>query len=261
MAIADRGEIVLIVVVKYPGHAARILGELLARIRAHQQRQAQEYRQHEQRHPVHMNNRLLGALYNISRSGCDIYFFHVMMNMCSPNDLPCILAANGYYIAVVVLGNSSFSPSGGTAALAVPATSRDVSHQGGASPNLQHFLPLVILFLCLAATKGDYCAKFSEDGCTAPDTTKYKQEFTPACNRHDACYGCGALHEVNRKSCDQAFLSDMKSICRNSYSDKLDECLAVAQFYFSVVDTFGWLFYRPKGITGHCDDVVACLPS
>lgn len=60
--------------------------------------------------------------------------------------------------------------------------------------------------------------------------------FTPACDRHDYCYGtCGS----NRATCDRRFYDDMKAICAKRSWWTRSSCYAAAWTYYQAVKTFG----------------------
>ncbi|MCS6871810.1 MAG: phospholipase A2 [Anaerolineae bacterium] len=60
--------------------------------------------------------------------------------------------------------------------------------------------------------------------------------FTPACNRHDICYGtCGS----NRAACDSRFYEDMRAICATRSWWTRTSCYAAAWTYYQAVRNFG----------------------
>ncbi|KAK7098034.1 hypothetical protein V1264_004924 [Littorina saxatilis] len=75
-----------------------------------------------------------------------------------------------------------------------------------------------ILALTLWKVDGD-CDGGDVDGCTNfyfYDT--YEAIFTPACNRHDVCYGCGAKFNYDQAKCDRIFYNHMLAACRSNYA-------------------------------------------
>eukprot|EP00112_Aurelia_sp_Birch-Aquarium-sp1_P007971 Seg187.12 transcript_id=Seg187.12/GoldUCD/mRNA.D3Y31 product="Conodipine-M alpha chain" protein_id=Seg187.12/GoldUCD/D3Y31 len=54
------------------------------------------------------------------------------------------------------------------------------------------------------------------NGCSVPlgMNAPYKDQFTPACNKHDICYGCGHHYNWSRTQCDKSFHEDMNTICK-----------------------------------------------
>ncbi|KAK3733985.1 hypothetical protein QZH41_009840, partial [Actinostola sp. cb2023] len=101
------------------------------------------------------------------------------------------------------------------------------------------------------------------NGCSVPlgIATPYKGRFTPACNKHDICYGCGHHFNWTRDLCDDGFLADMKTTCKHLFSHvrrkrflsallevwyffqginkEERRCKLFADMYYKVVRTFG----------------------
>ncbi len=87
----------------------------------------------------------------------------------------------------------------------------------------------------------------SGEGCGSGWTTKLVRDefwdvnFTGACDNHDQCYDtCG----VTKESCDEAFLSDMTSVCETTYPSDSEQsersaCLTAADVYYEGVKTAG----------------------
>ncbi|EDO30640.1 predicted protein [Nematostella vectensis] len=89
----------------------------------------------------------------------------------------------------------------------------------------------------------------------------FQKQFTPSCNKHDICYGCGHHYNWTRDLCDDAFLSDMKNTCKErrhhvrhrrfvsallevwyffqGLSKEERRCNLVAEMYYKAVRTFG----------------------
>ncbi|XP_005095508.1 uncharacterized protein LOC101858258 [Aplysia californica] len=69
------------------------------------------------------------------------------------------------------------------------------------------------------STESEPCTQNGVDGCSVPLVIPafFRGRFTPACNRHDVCYGCGAMYSQTRHHCDVGFLNDMKAQCRQHY--------------------------------------------
>lgn len=97
------------------------------------------------------------------------------------------------------------------------------------------------------------------DGCSVPSVipAPFKKEFTPACNRHDICYGCGYHYNWSRAQCDEAFYKNMKLICEhlrtrrsvldyflnlwntiNKIGSTKSQCLTSAKIYYEGVHLF-----------------------
>ncbi|KAL8616313.1 hypothetical protein ACOMHN_056256 [Nucella lapillus] len=87
----------------------------------------------------------------------------------------------------------------------------------GDGRHISGVLVLVIAsFVMPMAEARDLCAVAVEgaaNGCSAPFNFPFKQQFTPSCNSHDVCYGCGALYGLSRADCDEAFLDNMIVAC------------------------------------------------
>jgi len=61
-------------------------------------------------------------------------------------------------------------------------------------------------------------------------------DFSAPCRLHDACYGrCGA----DKHKCDQQFLQDMRSACRNAGAMSPALCYAIAYMYYQAVNLLG----------------------
>lgn len=45
----------------------------------------------------------------------------------------------------------------------------------------------------------------------------FRNLFTPACNRHDVCYGCGKTNGYTRSACDWAMYNDMQRACNDVF--------------------------------------------
>lgn len=63
--------------------------------------------------------------------------------------------------------------------------------------------------------------------------------FTGSCNTHDRCYGTCSR---TKRSCDDAFLTDMEAVCNSNYADaavKRTACLAAAKTYHAGVAVAG----------------------
>lgn len=90
----------------------------------------------------------------------------------------------------------------------------------------------------------DYCRTSVQRSGTLPPATngctlvgQGPFGFTPACNRHDTCFGtCGSTQQ----SCDIHFLIDMVLICMSRYDNNSfwqDRCLDAATSYYGVVSS------------------------
>jgi CSLREA domain-containing protein len=72
--------------------------------------------------------------------------------------------------------------------------------------------------------------------------------FTPACNKHDECYG---TFGADRDRCDGQFFSDLRKLCSDASihddvldKQKYDECFGNARTYYSFVHKYGGIAYR-----------------
>lgn len=99
------------------------------------------------------------------------------------------------------------------------------------------------------------------NGCSTPMgmDAPFKREFTPACDKHDICYGCGHHYNWTRKDCDKSLLSDMLRACHTSsrrrrgitdvlldvwyffqgISKEERRCKIAAEMYYKIVRAFG----------------------
>ncbi|XP_076466848.1 conodipine-P3-like [Babylonia areolata] len=130
---------------------------------------------------------------------------------------------------------------------------------------------VVVVMVVVAVQATDQCAKYA-NGCSVPFGLPfaYKDEFTPDCNRHDVCYGCGSAHGLTRDDCDTAFLNDMRQTCttvrrRRGTRDKRNICSNFAEdLYYEAVRIFADShFHHKDNIESYCgeDWVPSCLPS
>ncbi|KAK7102780.1 uncharacterized protein [Littorina saxatilis] len=108
------------------------------------------------------------------------------------------------------------------------------------------------------------CSRHS-DGCTNMGLfTEFESVFTPACQRHDACYHCGDGLGYKRTQCDQTFLHNLVTACTATVaSASLERCKSHAYIYFGAVSFFGEDFYSKGGNPRYlyCQEswVPACL--
>lgn len=81
-----------------------------------------------------------------------------------------------------------------------------------------------------------------------------RADFRGACRYHDRCYEtCGS----GKADCDSAFLSDLRSACRDAYSSWLQRplrrtCLELANTYHSAVHRMGGDAYRDAQRNSGC---------
>lgn len=81
-----------------------------------------------------------------------------------------------------------------------------------------------------------------------------RADFTESCRSHDRCYDtCGR----SKVDCDGAFHSDLRSACRNAYSNWLQRpqrrtCLELANTYYSAVHRMGGDAYRDAQQNSGC---------
>lgn len=91
---------------------------------------------------------------------------------------------------------------------------------------------------------------WSRDGCSAPDGLGlgYREDFRPACNEHDFGYRNLKVFErteANRQTTDDAFYSNMKSICAAKTWYKRPPCYAAAYAYDEAVRIGGEGSFQP----------------
>lgn len=82
-------------------------------------------------------------------------------------------------------------------------------------------------------------------GWTVPDSYG-DANWTPACNRHDKCYG---TCNESRLKCDVLMRKSMQHACKRAYRrdderKKMRKCLGRARFYFNVVSNSGQSAYE-----------------
>ncbi|KAK7500749.1 hypothetical protein BaRGS_00007993, partial [Batillaria attramentaria] len=104
------------------------------------------------------------------------------------------------------------------------------------------------------------CNRYMSDGCSHLDGGI----LTPACDRHDICYNCGAHYGVSRHECDQAFYSDMTRQCSRlpTFSPRRWTCNRRRSVFFTAVRWFGGSSYKDPSTNHHCLEswVPSCLP-
>ena len=81
---------------------------------------------------------------------------------------------------------------------------------------------------------------WSRDGCSAPDGLGlgYREDFRPACNVHDFGYRNLKVYQrtdANRRTTDEAFYTNMKTICNAKPWYKEPPCYAAAYAYYQAV--------------------------
>ncbi|MBZ9714245.1 phospholipase A2 [Deinococcus multiflagellatus] len=92
-----------------------------------------------------------------------------------------------------------------------------------------------------AGTSSPYTGlDWSRDGCSAPDGLGlgYREDFRPACNVHDFAYRNLKVYErteANRKTSDEAFHTNMKSICAAKSWYARPACYSAAYAYYQAV--------------------------
>ncbi|PFX19817.1 uncharacterized protein LOC111337718 [Stylophora pistillata] len=126
-----------------------------------------------------------------------------------------------------------------------------------------------VLILGLFVLRFTFCsgrvceADRNTNGCSTPMgiNAPFKREFTPACDKHDICYGCGNHYNWTREACDKALLHDMIQSCHRRMHSRtrrgvmnalLDiwyffqgiskeerRCKLAAEMYYKIVRTFG----------------------
>ncbi|XP_048240113.1 conodipine-P1-like [Haliotis rufescens] len=122
---------------------------------------------------------------------------------------------------------------------------------------------LYALTLALTLVVGEVvandCTGEHVDGCTTVvEWVPFKDRFTPSCNRHDICYGCGAKFGKSRLWCDDVFKKNMMKTCPGLLF--ADTCEETAVLYYKAAHNFGVNHYRetPKA---WCEEewVKSCL--
>lgn len=81
---------------------------------------------------------------------------------------------------------------------------------------------------------------WTRDGCSAPDGVGlgYREDFRPACNVHDFGYRNLKVYErtdANRKTTDDAFYTNMKTICAAKSWYARPACYSAAYAYYQGV--------------------------
>lgn len=90
---------------------------------------------------------------------------------------------------------------------------------------------------------------WSRDGCSAPDGLGlgYREDFRPACNVHDFGYRNLKVYQrtdANRKTTDEAFYVNMKSICAAKSMLVRPACYTAAYAYYQGVRVGGDSSFR-----------------
>ncbi|KAK6179203.1 hypothetical protein SNE40_011618 [Patella caerulea] len=123
---------------------------------------------------------------------------------------------------------------------------------------------LVICQLGCLEVSGSDCSRYS-NGCSIPFGANFffKQTFTPACDRHDACYKCGVMWNLSRRRCDHTFKDHLKRICRQTFrnpSFNYVRCKFVASIYYAAVRAGGGMGFKTRPKPWCTPAVRACLP-
>lgn len=117
------------------------------------------------------------------------------------------------------------------------------------------FIWLLLLSMSWEVNSRSDC-KINANGCSVPLglPAPYKKTFTPACDKHDVCYYCGELYGWDQRQCDEAFKSDMYTLCEKngkrwfSLGDLLNKkkrCKKLgADAYYTAVRSFGHLYWE-----------------
>lgn len=83
------------------------------------------------------------------------------------------------------------------------------------------------------------------NGCTGvPDSGPGGQNFRPACDRHDDCYGRNS--KTDRLTCDLRLRTGLQDACR-AFPVFLAECLAQSEVYYAGVRELGRGHYEGSG--------------
>nr|UMA83986.1 venom-related protein conodipine [Conus judaeus] len=128
-----------------------------------------------------------------------------------------------------------------------------------------------VMMMMAMPVKADQCDQHPVvNGCSVPSfiQPQHQDTFTPACYRHDVCYGCGAKYRVTKEQCDDAFLRDMKEACRQKRGRRLTvqvemECENMAKAFYAAVWAFGDSHYVRAGTPNsrcRADLDKPCLP-
>uniref|UniRef100_A0A0K8TTR8 Conopeptide n=1 Tax=Conus lenavati TaxID=1519839 RepID=A0A0K8TTR8_CONLV len=112
----------------------------------------------------------------------------------------------------------------------------------------------MMMMMMAMPVKADQCDNHpTVNGCSVPDflRVQHLKTLTPACNRHDVCYGCGAKYGVTKTQCDDAFLRDMKEACRQAGRRRAltvsMDCPDMANAFHTAVWAFGHSHYVDAG--------------
>lgn len=94
---------------------------------------------------------------------------------------------------------------------------------------------------------GVFAAMKAPNGCTMSPDRWGSVNFKPACDKHDICYA--NKKKISRLSCDKAFRTNLKAICKASLNDKraITRCKGIADVYYGFVRAAGWAFYKGNG--------------
>ncbi|KAK7504604.1 hypothetical protein BaRGS_00004090, partial [Batillaria attramentaria] len=124
-------------------------------------------------------------------------------------------------------------------------------------------LGLAALILCMVRARGEGCSGES-DGCTIPSGlaahvgSDNLDLFTPACERHDVCFDCGADYGKTEMTCNIDLKADIKALC----SDDDDDCQKAAKLILKAVVHYSDEQFHDVGETeSYCSDawVATCL--
>ncbi|XP_076466831.1 uncharacterized protein LOC143298050 [Babylonia areolata] len=128
-------------------------------------------------------------------------------------------------------------------------------------------LVVVVVSVMVTSVHADVCDRPGYvNGCSIPLGARlsFQTLFTPSCNRHDVCYGCGALFGKTKDRCDDAFLANMRRACESRRGLSRRLCRRFARsVYYRAVHLFGDSNYHRLGRTqSYCDQswVRSCLP-
>jgi len=120
--------------------------------------------------------------------------------------------------------------------------------------------------ICKNVQKVDGCV-VSYNGCGGEGMEEisklapFGHALRRACNKHDMCYGCGAMYGWSQKSCDKAFLRDELAECDRKYKStwrffSYRLCQASANVYYHGVRAAGDNF-MPKTSRPYCKQACA----
>ncbi|XP_076467226.1 uncharacterized protein LOC143298292 [Babylonia areolata] len=216
-----------------------------------------------------------GALFGKSKVLCDITFLSNMKLACAQVDPLAYKACTNfakdvYYKAVALFGHSNYHRSGHTQSYC--GQSWVTSCLPMTPPRTMLLSPVtllavvVVVSVMVTSVHADVCDNPAYvNGCSIPFgiTLPFQELFTASCNRHDVCYGCGAMFGKNKVLCDNSFLSNMKLACARIDPLAYKVCTSFAEdVYYRAVALFGHSYHQSGHTESYCGQswVTSCLP-